>query len=333
MNSSTTYSFIIFNSPPNIPHTPTPPDNATSVAIEPILSWIGGDPDPTDTVTYDVYFGNTTPPQHVSINQTQQTYTPGTLEYATTYYWKIIAWDNHEASSSGPTWQFTTMSMNYPPYPPSNPNPGNETTNISINADLSWIGGDPNAEDTVTYDIFFGATSPPPKIVNNQTDITYNPGTMDYNTTYYWKIVSWDNHGASSSGPTWEFTTITIPNQPPNKPDKPAGETNGKINIPYTYTTKTIDLDGDQVWYWWDWGDGNSGLWDGPYTSNTTASNTHTWTTKGTYSIKVKAKDISGNESAWSDPLAVSMPMSNPQSQNPIIINQLLQKIYILINQ
>jgi hypothetical protein len=34
----------------------------------------------------------------------------------------------------------------------------------------------------------------------------------------------------------------------------------------------------------------------------------HIWNTQGSYSIKVKAKDASGAESVWSDPLPVSMP-------------------------
>jgi len=42
---------------------------------------------------------------------------------------------------------------------------------------------------------------------SNQTYNTYNLGTLDYNTTYYWMIVAWDNHGASTIGSIWEFTT------------------------------------------------------------------------------------------------------------------------------
>jgi hypothetical protein len=30
---------------------------------------------------------------------------------------------------------------------------------------------------------------------------------MDYETMYYWQIVAWDNHGESTPGPEWEFTT------------------------------------------------------------------------------------------------------------------------------
>lgn len=96
----------------------------------------------------------------------------------------------------------------------------------------------------------------------------------------------------------------------PSKPNKPAGQTQGKPGEAYTYTTSTTDPDGDQVAYWFDWGDGTNSGWTARYASGATTSASHTWNAKGTYQIKVKAKDIHGVESAWSDPLSVQMPLS-----------------------
>jgi predicted secreted protein len=103
---------------------------------------------------------------------------------------------------------------------------------------------------------------------------------------------------------------------PPLKPTI-NGSTTGKVNNEYTYTSSTSDPDGDQVYYLWDWGDGNNSGWFGPYNSGVTISTTHTWTVKGSYSIKAKAKDIYGKESVWSDPLPITMPYSfnNPLPQ------------------
>ena len=56
-----------------------------------------------------------------------------------------------------------------------------------------------------------------------------------------------------------------------------------------------------------DWGDEFSN-WEEPYYSGETIITVHTWKGKGNNKIKVKAKNIGGAESEWSDPLAVSMP-------------------------
>jgi hypothetical protein len=102
-------------------------------------------------------------------------------------------------------------------------------------------------------------------------------------------------------------------NHPPDIPEKPLGPTSGKINVNYTYTTKTTDLDGDQVYYLWDWGDGNTSGWLGPYNSGVPCEAKYIWNEKRgshNYNIKVKAKDIYKKESDWSDPLPITMPYS-----------------------
>jgi len=211
------------NQPPYTPYNPSPSNHATGVSIYVDLSWSGGDPDAGDTVTYDVYFGGSSSPPLVSSGQSATTYDPGTLSYSTTYYWKIVAKDNHGASTAGPVWDFTTQTAppppNQPPYTPYNPSPPNHATAISNYADLTWSGGDPDVGDTVTYDVYFGTSTSPPLVSNDQSATTYDPGTLSYSTTYYWKIVATDNHGASTEGPIWDFTTQSAPpNQPPYEP-------------------------------------------------------------------------------------------------------------------
>jgi len=103
---------------------------------------------------------------------------------------------------------------------------------------------------------------------------------------------------------------ITSTNNPPDKPDTPTGPESGEAGISYTYSTSTHDSNGDEVFYKWDWGDGSYSNWLGPFESDEMVIANHTWDEKGTYSIKVKAKDINDEESEWSDPLEVSMPKS-----------------------
>jgi hypothetical protein len=106
------------------------------------------------------------------------------------------------------------------------------------------------------------------------------------------------------------MTTLTVgnPNSPPETPEKPTGEASGDVGTTYTYTTQTTDVDGDQVYYKWDWGDGNFSDWIGPFDSGVDATAEKSWAVKGDYSVRVKAKDVNGAESDWSDPLTVIMP-------------------------
>jgi len=97
-------------------------------------------------------------------------------------------------------------------------------------------------------------------------------------------------------------------NSCPFKPDKPSGETNGENGNEYEYSTSCIDPEFNKVWYLFDWGDGTDSGWIGPYNYGEEASAKHTWSSKGTYNVKVKARDEFEAESVWSDPLAVSMP-------------------------
>jgi len=63
------------------------------------------------------------------------------------------------------------------------------------------------------------------------------------------------------------------------------------------------------VYYYIDWGDGTNSSWIGPYSSGVTIPQSHTWSKKGTYIIKAKAKDVRGYESGWGQ-LSIIMPFS-----------------------
>jgi len=112
-------------------------------------------------------------------------------------------------------------------------------------------------------------------------------------------------------------------NKPPNTPNKPSGPTSGKVGKEYTYTTSAVDPDGNKISYGWDWdGDMTVDEWTPLYISGEIIEISHSWSQRGTYNVRVKAKDEFGLESEWSDPLVVSMPKSY---KNPVVA--LIQKI------
>jgi len=191
------------------------------------------------------------------------------------------------------TCKLFNFAENLPPNIPSNPTPKNKETVVDIDADLSWTGGDPNG-DAVFYDVYFGTSSTPPKVKSNQSETTYDPGTMNFNTTYYWRIVAWeDSFGESTTGPIWSFTTRNEPSgEPPNAPTI-KGPDNGKPKTSYDFTFNAVDPDNNQVKYIIDWGDGkNETTTMNP--SGTDVKVSHIWDKSGTYIIKAKAQDSNG---------------------------------------
>jgi uncharacterized protein (TIGR02145 family) len=194
------------NQPPSQPTNPNPPNNSTNQPINTQLSWTCTDPE-NDPLTFDVYFGTVNPPPQVSIGQTAIAYNPGTLNYGTTYFWKVVAHDDHGNTTEGQVWSFTTAT-NQPPAQPSNPNPPNNSTNQPLNTQLSWTCTDPE-NDPLTYDVYFGTVNPPSQVSGGQTATTYNPGTLNISTTYFWKIVAHDDHGNTTEGPVWSFMTVS----------------------------------------------------------------------------------------------------------------------------
>ena len=175
--------------------------------------------------------------------------------------------------------------------------------------------------------------------------------------TYNWDLDNdgeYDDATGSSVGKSWETVgtytiglkvidnigkndtdtaqvTVSVENTKPNKPEKPTGVTSGKAGEEYTYSTRAVDPEGDQVRYEWDWGDGSSG-WIGPYNSGVTVETDHTWEEQDNYEIKVRARDTSGLISDWSDPLPISMPLNrSPYSLFIQILEKLIGRLPLLL--
>jgi len=104
-------------------------------------------------------------------------------------------------------WSCAPTVTNLPPNTPSNPNPVDNATGVSIDVTLSWSCSDPDG-DSLTYDIYFGTSSSLSLVKSDHTSNTYDPGTLQYSTTYYWKIVAKDGRGEVTEGPVWRFTTM-----------------------------------------------------------------------------------------------------------------------------
>ena len=195
------------------------------------------------------------------------------------------------------------VSGNIPPARPTNPFPSHNSNGHDIDVTLSWNSFDSD-NDFISYNIYFGTSSNPPLVSTDQITSSYNPGPLAMATNYYWKIDVKDEHGSVNKGRVWKFST----NRPPYRPSTPSGNTMGKIEVEYNYSSIAIEPDGNQIFYMFDWGDGTYSGWLGPVDSGVQMLSSHNWPNVGTYEVKVKAKDIYDAESEWSSPLSVSMP-------------------------
>ena len=98
------------NDAPEHPSSPIPSDGSINVNVYTELLWICSDPEGNE-LSYDVYFGPLSVPSLVNSNQTYENYSMGLLQYGTTYFWKIVANNGYNETSS-PVWRFTTVATN-----------------------------------------------------------------------------------------------------------------------------------------------------------------------------------------------------------------------------
>jgi hypothetical protein len=102
----------------------------------------------------------------------------------------------------------TPTNVNHAPGTPNNPSPADGAVNVPRFVSLSWTCTDPDAGDTVRFDIYAGSTNTPLTVVgSNVLNNAFDLGLVSSYTTVYWKVVAKDNSNAFTEGPVWSFTT------------------------------------------------------------------------------------------------------------------------------
>jgi len=203
-------------------------------------------------------------------------------------------------------------------------NSGNEASNGTKSLSLSglaystaykvWVNAtDPAGSNQYTrsWFTFMTKVSTPPVVgapfpengsTENLLRLTWNISIKDpEGDTFSWTIQC--SNGQADGETSANNGTKSIP----DKPKTPTGSVSGIAGVSYVYSSNTTDSNGDQVYYLWDWGDGTNSEWIGPYENDGICEESHIWSTKGGYNIKVKVKDTSGTESVWSDPISITM--------------------------
>ena len=102
------------------------------------------------------------------------------------------------------------------PVKASSPNPSNGTVDVSQRATLSWGAGDAAA----SHDVYFGTdgdavrnadTSSPEYRGSRQLGSeSYDPGQLEWDVTYYWRVDEVEDDGTIQTGNVWSFTTANF---------------------------------------------------------------------------------------------------------------------------
>ncbi|MGB2863046.1 MAG: hypothetical protein WBC05_06950, partial [Sedimentisphaerales bacterium] len=196
-----------FSIPPKIAYSPVPDDGAEFIPTDATLTWTAG----FGAKLHYIYFGedfdtvnNATDGEPLGV----ASYSPGPLQLAKTYYWRVDEFDIVD-TYKGDVWSFTTEGA------VSGPNPANGAVDVKPTVVLSWVAGAVAA----SHEVYFGtdadavknATTASPEYKGPKAlgEESYDSGKLLLETTYYWRIDEVNGVSPDSpwAGNVWSFTT------------------------------------------------------------------------------------------------------------------------------
>jgi hypothetical protein len=199
-----------FTITPRTAFEPDPADGGEGVKTNGRLTWQPG----FDAKLHFVYFGDdydtvnnavVAPPTGLT------SFNPGTMEPAKVYFWRVDEFDG-VTTHKGDVWSFTTTGA------VGTPNPPYGAINVSQTQKLSWVAGDYAA----SHQVYFGTdkdavrnattSSPEYKGPKNLGSESYDPGLLEWDTDYYWRVDEINDVNSNSpwKGNVWSFTTANF---------------------------------------------------------------------------------------------------------------------------
>ena len=195
-----------FSIPPKTAYDPDPADGTEVEDPNSVtLRWTAG----FGAKLHSIYFGEDFDEVRDAIGAPPQgftTYDPGSLELGKAYYWRIDEFDG-AVTYKGDVWSFTM------PGAEGNPQPANGATDIGMNTALGWTP----ADNAVSHELYLGTDKDAVRNANSgspefQASMmlgaeSYDPGLLEPDTVYYWRVDAIDDQGNTSKGLVWSFTT------------------------------------------------------------------------------------------------------------------------------
>ena len=199
-----------FSIPPKTAYFSDPADSAESVELDAELSWTLG----FGAKLHTVYFGDNLDDVNNAaggLPQGTTTYSPGPLKMAQTYYWRVDEFDAL-ATYKGDVWSFTTEGAVTALAPSNGAVDVKQTQIITFSPSVF----------AASHQIYFGTDkdavknadtgSPEYKGTRDLGSESYDPGMLEWDTAYYWRIDEVNNTNPDSpwTGILWSFTTANF---------------------------------------------------------------------------------------------------------------------------
>jgi len=172
------------------------------------------DPDPGDSVVFDLYYDTQSGFAHPTIvsNLSDTTHTI-TVRDDSTCFWKVLAKDTNTSGRwSTEVFKFSIY-VPQPPRPFNLVSPADKETTSSLTPQLVWQQTtDPDPGDSVRYNLYY--THDPDSgfvnadsVVNLKANSYTFPSQLDFGTIYLWKVKAKDTNtdGRWSNQPLWSF--------------------------------------------------------------------------------------------------------------------------------
>ncbi|MCF8366815.1 MAG: PKD domain-containing protein, partial [Bacteroidales bacterium] len=189
-----------------------PANGSSGIVLSANLEWTTA----ANADGYKLFFGTDNPPTNLQNGSDLGNVTYFNpvmdLNYSTTYFWSLSAYNENGETPACEIWSFTTEAeLILPPACASLIAPANGAPEVLISDVLEWNA----VADADGYKIYFGTDNPPTNIENG-SDLgnvsMYDPaGDLAYSTTYFWKVLAYNAGGDATGCATWTFTTEAEP--------------------------------------------------------------------------------------------------------------------------
>ncbi|WP_299158514.1 hypothetical protein [uncultured Tenacibaculum sp.] len=166
--------------------------------------------DATNTTNYEIFVKNLD-------SDVTSTYTSSTSEKiitinrGTPYSWYVVSKNTGTQVAQSSTWKFYNAGKpvsSHAPFPADivSPTMGANLSNTTTSVNLKWTGSDVD-NDISKYTILLNTTSPPTTDIGNTTTTALDTNVSSGNT-YYWKVITEDSQGNTSSSEIFQFKVI-----------------------------------------------------------------------------------------------------------------------------